>query len=307
MHEERTTMRKIAFTKMEGCGNDYVYLDGVSEDLRLAEGDIPVLARAVSDRHYGVGSDGLVLILPPTSPDSADLRMRMFNADGSEAEMCGNASRCVGRFAWEHALTDRPVIRLETLAGIKLLQRVDDAGGCPSRVCVDMGTPELARQRIPVRPDTVSDPESPCIGQPIRVLDREWVVTCVSMGNPHAIIYVDDVNSLDLEKIGPSFENHVCFPDRVNTEFVQVIDRHTVKMRVWERGSGETLACGTGACAVTVASILNDKVDGSKPVTVQLLGGDLNISWERDENLVYMTGPATTVFDGEIDLGFLGE
>ena len=162
-------MRKIAFTKMEGCGNDYVYLDGFSEDLRLAEGDIPSLARAVSDRHYGVGSDGLVLILPPTSPDSADLRMRMFNADGSEAEMCGNASRCVGRFAWEHALTDRPVIRLETLAGVKLLQRVDDAGGCPSRVCVDMGTPELARQRIPVRPDTTSDPESPCIGQPIRV------------------------------------------------------------------------------------------------------------------------------------------
>ena len=180
-------MRKIAFTKMEGCGNDYVYLDGFSEDLRLAEGDIPSLARAVSDRHYGVGSDGLVLILPPTSPDSADLRMRMFNADGSEAEMCGNASRCVGRFAWEHALTDRPVIRLETLAGVKLLQRVDDAGGCPSRVCVDMGTPELARQRIPVRPDTVSDPESPCIGQPIRVLDREWAVTCVSMGNPHAV------------------------------------------------------------------------------------------------------------------------
>ena len=184
-------MRKIAFTKMEGCGNDYVYLDGFSEDLRLAEGDIPSLARAVSDRHYGVGSDGLVLILPPTSPESADLRMRMFNADGSEAEMCGNASRCVGRFAWEHALTDRPVIRLETLAGVKLLQRVDDAEGCPSRVCVDMGTPELARQRIPVRPDTASDSESPCIAQPIRVLDREWAVTCVSMGNPHAVVFVD--------------------------------------------------------------------------------------------------------------------
>ena len=145
------------------------------------------------------------------------------------------------------------------------------------------------------------------IDAPITVDGKEYHMTAVSMGNPHAIIYVDDVNSLDLEKIGPSFENHVCFPDRVNTEFVQVIDRHTVKMRVWERGSGETLACGTGACAVTVASILNDKVDGSKPVTVQLLGGDLNISWERDENLVYMTGPATTVFDGEIDLGFLGE
>ena len=201
-------MRKIAFTKMEGCGNDYVYLDGFSEDLRLAEGDIPSLARAVSDRHYGVGSDGLVLILPPTSPDSADLRMRMFNADGSEAEMCGNASRCVGRFAWEHALTDRPVIRLETLAGVKLLQRVDDAGGCPSRVCVDMGTPELARQRIPVRPDTTSDPESPCIGQPIRVLDREWAVTCVSMGNPHAVTFVDDPDAAPVTTDGPVPQPH---------------------------------------------------------------------------------------------------
>mgnify|MGYP000305481229 CR=1 FL=1 len=293
-------MRKIAFTKMEGCGNDYVYLDGFSEDLRLAEGDIPSLARAVSDRHYGVGSDGLVLILPPTSPDSADLRMRMFNADGSEAEMCGNASRCVGRFAWEHALTDRPVIRLETLAGVKLLQRVDDAGGCPSRVCVDMGTPELARQRIPVRPDTTSDPESPCIGQPIRVLDREWAVTCVSMGNPHAITYIDDVKNLEIEKIGPKFENHEIFPDRVNTEFVRVVDRNTVEMRVWERGSGETLACGTGACAVAVSSILNGLTE--EEVTVKLLGGDLKIFWDRTENKVYMTGSATTVFDGEIDL-----
>ena len=225
-------MRKIAFTKMEGCGNDYVYLDGVSEDLRLAEGDIPVLARAVSDRHYGVGSDGLVLILPPTSPDSADLRMRMFNADGSEAEMCGNASRCVGRFAWEHALTDRPVIRLETLAGIKLLQRVDDAGGCPSRVCVDMGTPELARQRIPVCPDTASDPESPCIGQPIRVLDREWGVTCVSMGNPHTVVFVDDVDSLDLPVVGPAFEHHavrqqqICF--HMRSPFFQAPRAHSV-------------------------------------------------------------------------------
>ena len=297
MHEERTTMRKIAFTKMEGCGNDYVYLDGFSEDLRLAEGDIPSLARAVSDRHYGVGSDGLVLILPPTSPDSADLRMRMFNADGSEAEMCGNASRCVGRFAWEHALTDRPVIRLETLAGVKLLQRVDDAGGCPSRVCVDMGTPELARQRIPVRPDTTSDPESPCIGQPIRVLDREWAVTCVSMGNPHAVVFVDDVDSLDLPVVGPAFEHHPWFPSRTNTEFVQLIDAGHVRMRVWERGAGETLACGTGACAVAVACHLTGRT--GREVAVQLRGGTLDIRWDERTGHVLMTGPARTVFSGE--------
>ena len=292
-------MRKIAFTKMEGCGNDYVYLDGFSEDLRLAEGDIPSLARAVSDRHYGVGSDGLVLILPPTSPDSADLRMRMFNADGSEAEMCGNASRCVGRFAWEHALTDRPVIRLETLAGVKLLQRVDDAGGCPSRVCVDMGTPELARQRIPVRPDTTSDPESPCIGQPIRVLDREWAVTCVSMGNPHAVVFVDDVDSLDLPVVGPAFEHHPWFPSRTNTEFVQLMDAGHVRMRVWERGAGETLACGTGACAAVVAAVANGFCSKGSDVTVRVKGGDLVVHY-TDET-VTLTGDAKLVYTGEAE------
>ena len=292
-------MRKIAFTKMEGCGNDYVYLDGFSEDLRLAEGDIPSLARAVSDRHYGVGSDGLVLILPPTSPDSADLRMRMFNADGSEAEMCGNASRCVGRFAWEHALTDRPVIRLETLAGVKLLQRVDDAGGCPSRVCVDMGTPELARQRIPVRPDTTSDPESPCIGQPIRVLDREWAVTCVSMGNPHAVVFVDDVDSLDLPVVGPAFEHHPWFPSRTNTEFVQLMDAGHVRMRVWERGAGETLACGTGACAAVAAAAVNGYCDEGTDVTVKVLGGDLVVNYTPER--VLLTGSVVKVFEGEFE------
>lgn len=237
MHEERTTMRKIAFTKMEGCGNDYVYLDGFSEDLRLAEGDIPSLAVPSADRHYGVGSDGLVLILPPTSPDSADLRMRMFNADGSEAEMCGNASRCVGRFAWEHALTDRPVIRLETLAGVKLLQRVDDARGLPLPCLCGHGHAGTGPAAHPVRPDTTSDPESPCIGQPIRVLDREWAVTCVSMGNPHAVVFVDDVDSLDLPVVGPAFEHHPWFPSRTNTEFVQLMDAGHVRMRVWERGA----------------------------------------------------------------------
>ena len=292
-------MRKIAFTKMEGCGNDYVYLDGFSEDLRLAEGDIPSLARAVSDRHYGVGSDGLVLILPPTSPDSADLRMRMFNADGSEAEMCGNASRCVGRFAWEHALTDRPVIRLETLAGVKLLQRVDDAGGCPSRVCVDMGTPELARQRIPVRPDTTSDPESPCIGQPIRVLDREWAVTCVSMGNPHAVVFVDDVDSLDLPVVGPAFEHHPWFPSRTNTEFVQLMDTGHVRMRGWERGAGETLACGTGACAAVVAAVANGMCEKGRDVTVRAAGGDLVVNY-TDEKIT-LTGDAKLVYTGEAE------
>lgn len=290
-------MHKIPFTKMEGCGNDYVYLDGVSRELRLAEEDIPALARAVSDRHYGIGSDGLVIILPPGLPDRADLRMRMFNADGSEAEMCGNASRCVGRFAWEHGLTDRPVIRLETLAGIKLLQRVDDGQGRPSRVCVDMGLPELARQRIPVCPDTTADPASPCIDQPIQAAGRHWRMTCVSMGNPHAVVFVDDVDSLDLPVIGPAFEHHPWFPSRTNTEFVQLVDDRQVRMRVWERGAGETLACGTGACAVAVACALTGRT--GRQVAVGLRGGTLDIDWDEQSGHVLMTGPARTTFCGE--------
>ena len=284
----------MRFTKMQAFGNDYVYIDAIHQELK----NLPELARFVSDRHFGIGSDGLILISPSAI---ADFRMNIYNADGSQAEMCGNGIRCVAKYVYDHGIVDKTSLSIATRSGIKYVD-LTIRDGKASMVKVNMGSPILTAKEIPVVAETEQ-----VINAPITVDGKEYHMTAVSMGNPHAIIYVDDVDSLDLEKIGPSFENHVCFPDRVNTEFVQVIDRHTVKMRVWERGSGETLACGTGACAVTVASILNDKVDGSKPVTVQLLGGDLNISWERDENLVYMTGPATTVFDGEIDLGFLGE
>ena len=275
----------MEFTKMQGIGNDYVYVDCFKEKVEHP-GEV---SKYVSDRHFGIGSDGLILICPS---DKADCRMDMYNADGSQGIMCGNGVRCVGKYVYDHGIVDkdRRTITVETLGGIKTLDiQVED--GKAVMLTVDMGEAELT-SKLPEK---------------IVIDGTEQEFTGISVGNPHAVYFTEGIDDLDLEKIGPSFENHVCFPDRVNTEFVQVIDRHTVKMRVWERGSGETLACGTGACAVTVASILNDKVDGSKPVTVQLLGGDLNISWERDENLVYMTGPATTVFDGEIDLGFLGE
>ena len=276
---------EMEFTKMQGIGNDYVYVDCFKEKVEHP-GEV---SKYVSDRHFGIGSDGLILICPS---DKADCRMDMYNADGSQGIMCGNGVRCVGKYVYDHGIVDkdRRIITVETLGGIKTLDiQVED--GKAVMLTVDMGEATLTSE---LRSKIVID-------------GTEHEFTGISVGNPHAVYFTEGIDDLDLEKIGPSFENHVCFPDRVNTEFVQVIDRHTVKMRVWERGSGETLACGTGACAVTVASILNDKVDGSKPVTVQLLGGDLNISWERDENLVYMTGPATTVFDGEIDLGFLGE
>ena len=284
----------MKFTKMHGIGNDYVYVDCTKKDLAHTS----EIAKYVSDRHFGIGSDGMILI---KSSEKADFQMDMYNADGSRGEMCGNGIRCVAKYVYDHGIVDKTSLSIATRSGIKYVD-LTIRDGKASMVKVNMGSPILTAKEIPVVAETEQ-----VINAPITVDGKEYRMTAVSMGNPHAIIYVDDVDSLDLEKIGPSFENHVCFPDRVNTEFVQLIDRNTVKMRVWERGSGETLACGTGACAVTVASILNDKVNGSKPVTVQLLGGDLNISWERDENLVYMTGPATTVFDGEIDLGFLGE
>ena len=282
----------MRFTKMQGCGNDYIYINCFKEKVENPE----KLAIAMSERHFGVGSDGLVLIMPS---ETADFRMRMFNLDGSEGKMCGNASRCVGKYVYERGLTEKTTVALETLGGIKILQlHVKD--GIVESVTVDMGEPVLEAAEIPVLSD-----KHPVIGETVKILDRKFDFTCVSMGNPHAIVYMADIDHLDIEKIGPSFENHVAFPDRVNTEFVEVIDEHTLKMRVWERGSGETLACGTGACAVAVASILNGHVDGDKSVTVKLLGGDLQIFWNRQENLVYMTGPATTVFDGEIDVSFL--
>lgn len=275
----------MKFTKMQGLGNDYVYVNCLKEKIA----DPPELARKISDRHFGVGSDGLIMINPS---DKADFEMEMYNADGSRAEMCGNGIRCVAKYVYDYGLTDKTYISVETLAGIKYLDlTVED--GKVSLVKVDMGQPILEPEKIPV-----AVKGSRVVDEPLLVDGKEYRMTCVSMGNPHAVIFVDeDVKNLPLEKIGPSFENHICFPKRVNTEFVRVIDRHTAEMRVWERGSGETLACGTGTCAVAVACVLNGLTEDA--ITVHLLGGDLYIEWDREKNTVYMTGPAEAVFDGE--------
>ena len=272
--------------------NSYVYVNCFEETIA----DPSAVARFVSDRHFGIGSDGLILVKPS---DVADCEMDMYNLDGSQGAMCGNGIRCVAKFAYDHGIVRKKNITVNTKSGIKYLD-LDIKDGKVSSVKVNMGSPILTAKMIPV----VSDKEQ-VINQPLDVNGTVWNITAVSMGNPHAVTYMEDVNSLDIAKVGPMFENHINFPDRINTEFVKVIDRHTLQMRVWERGSGETLACGTGACAVAVASTLNGLVDEGEPVTVKLLGGDLQILWNPQENLVYMTGPATTVFDGEIDLSFL--
>lgn len=279
----------MKFTKMQGIGNDYVYVNCFEETIA----DPSAVARFVSDRHFGIGSDGLILVKPS---DVADCEMDMYNLDGSQGAMCGNGIRCVAKFAYDHGIVRKKNITVNTKSGIKYLD-LDIKDGKVSSVKVNMGSPILTAKMIPV----VSDKEQ-VINQPLDVNGTVWNITAVSMGNPHAVTYMEDVNSLDIEKVGPMFENHINFPDRINTEFVKVIDRRTLQMRVWERGSGETLACGTGACAVAVASTLNGLVDEDVPITVKLLGGDLQILWTRQENLVYMTGPATTVFEGEIDL-----
>lgn len=277
----------MKFTKMHGLGNDYVYVNCFEEKID----NPPAVARFVSDRHFGIGSDGLIMINPSKT---ADFEMEMYNADGSRGEMCGNGIRCVAKYVYDYGLTDKTQISVETLGGIKYLDlTVED--GKVSLVKVDMGKPELEADLIPI----ISEWEQ-VIDEPIEVDGKEYHMTGVSMGNPHAVIYVDDVKGLDLEKIGPKFENHERFPKRINTEFVHCIDRQTVEMRVWERGSGETLACGTGACAVAVSSILNNLTDTQ--VTVKLLGGDLQIEWDREKDRVFMTGPATVVFDGVIDI-----
>ena len=277
----------MKFTKMHGLGNDYVYVNCFEEKID----NPPAVARFVSDRHFGIGSDGLIMINPSKT---ADFEMEMYNADGSRGEMCGNGIRCVAKYVYDYGLTDKTQISVETLGGIKYLDlTVED--GKVSLVKVDMGKPELEADLIPI----ISEREQ-VIDEPIEVDGKEYHMTGVSMGNPHAVIYVDDVKGLDLEKIGPKFENHERFPKRINTEFVHCIDRQTVEMRVWECGSGETLACGTGACAVAVSSILNNLTDTQ--VTVKLLGGDLQIEWDREKDRVFMTGPATVVFDGVIDI-----
>ncbi len=274
----------MKFTKMHGIGNDYVYVNCFEETVENPS----QTAIAVSDRHKGIGSDGLVLI---KSSEIADFTMEMYNADGSQSQMCGNAIRCVGKYVYENCLTDKTDISIETLAGIKYLQ-LTVVDGIVTIVRVNMGAPILIPEQIPVniQGDNIVD-YSVVIG------DKEYNITCVSMGNPHCITYVDDVMGIDINRIGPVFENDSLFPERVNAEFVKVIDRDTLQMRVWERGSGETMACGTGACAVAVASILNGFCNDT--VTVKLLGGDLQITWDRQENIVYMTGSATTVFTGE--------
>ena len=275
----------MKFTKMQGLGNDYVYVNCFKEKIENPS----ELAVRISDRHFGVGSDGLIMINPS---DKADFEMEMYNADGSRGEMCGNGIRCVAKYVYDYGLTDKTSISIETLGGIKYLDlTVED--GKVSLVKVDMGRPELEPSRIPV----VAEGDR-AVDEPITVDGKEYRMTCVSMGNPHAVVYVDcDVKELPLEEIGPGFEHHERFPKRVNTEFVRVLDRKTVEMRVWERGSGETLACGTGACAVAVSSALNGLTEDE--VTVKLLGGDLRIQWDRERDTVYMTGPAAVVFDGE--------
>ena len=277
----------MKFTKMQGLGNDYVYVNCFEVKIE----NPPAVARYVSDRHFGIGSDGLIMINPS---EVADFEMEMYNADGSRGEMCGNGIRCVAKYVYDYGLTDKTQISVETLGGIKYLDlTVED--GKVVLVKVDMGKPELKSDLIPI----ISENEK-VIDEPIEVDGQVYHMTGVSMGNPHTVIYVDDVKNLDLEKIGPKFENHERFPKRINTEFVHCIDRNTVEMRVWERGSGETLACGTGACAVAVASILNNLTDTR--VTVKLLGGDLQIEWDREKDHVFMTGPAKVVFDGVIDI-----
>lgn len=270
---------------MQGIGNDYVYVNAFEENIP----DPARISKRISDRHFGVGADGLVLVLPS---DKADLRMRMFNADGSEAEMCGNASRCVAKFAYDCGLVRKPELTLETGAGVKNIRLIFDAGEVWGAT-VDMGEPVLEPEKIPV----LLSSAGPIIDAPLEIDGDTFKITPVSMGNPHAVLFIKNIASLDLPHIGPRFENHPMFPRRVNTEFVEVLSRKTIKMRVWERGAGETLACGTGACAAVVACVLNGLTD--REVEVRLIGGELNIKWDQADNHVYMTGPAVTVFTGE--------
>ncbi len=279
----------MRFTKMHGCGNDYVYIDGAREKVRQEEK--PGLVQRLSDRHFGIGGDGVIFINPS---QEADFEMEMYNMDGSRAEMCGNGIRCVAKFVYDRGLTDQTHISIVSCGKIKYLDLTVE-GGKVSTVKVNMGSPILTAGEIPV---IARNGEDRVIGQDIEVDGSIYQMTCVSMGNPHAVVFVEDAAGLDLEKIGPLFENHALFPKRVNTEFVKILDRDTVEMRVWERGTGETLACGTGACAAAVAGILNGLTNDT--VTVKLPGGCLSVQWDRERNLVYMTGPAATVFEGEI-------
>lgn len=280
----------MKFTKMHGCGNDYVYVNGFTEKVS----DKPKAVVALSDRHFGIGSDGVIFINPS---QQADFEMEMYNADGTRAEMCGNGIRCVGKYVYDHGMTDKTSITVESFGKVKYLDLTVENGKV-IKVKVNMGKPELTAKDVPV----VSVHEQ-VIDEEIIVKEKSYRMTCVSMGNPHAVVFMDDVEHLAIEEIGPYFENHERFPNRTNTEFVQVIDDSHVKMRVWERGTGETLACGTGCCATAVACVLN-RLTGTH-VTVQVLGGEIEIYWDQKENLVYMTGPAVTVFEGETEEAYV--
>ena len=286
----------MKFTKMHGCGNDYVYVDCTKEVIP----NISETAIRVSDRHFGIGSDGLILI---KASDVADFEMDMYNADGSRGKMCGNGIRCVAKYVYDHGLTDKTTITVNTLSGIKTLKlTVED--GKVSKVRVDMGEPELIPAQVPVKASALGladDRREAIVAEPLEIKGRSYDITCVSMGNPHCITFIgEDVRDFPLEEVGPVFEKHELFPERVNTEFINVIDKDHLRMRVWERGSGETLACGTGACAVAVASYLNGFTGRS--VDIELLGGHLEVVYDEKTNHVFMTGPATEVFSGEIDL-----
>ena len=275
----------IKFTKMEGLGNDYVYMDAINQKIENRS----ELARFVSNRNFGIGSDGLILI---EKSEVADFKMTMFNSDGSQAEMCGNGIRCVAKFVYDKGMTDKTTLKIETLAGIKILElNVED--GKVKTVRVDMGEPILEAEKIPV-----ISTEKPVKNLELEAENKKFKFTCVSMGNPHAITIVENTKEFDVEKYGKVLEIDKAFPKKANIEFAQIIDRQNINMRVWERGAGETLACGTGACATAVACNLNGLTD--RKVNIELLGGTLNIEWNETDNHVYMTGPAVTVFDGEL-------
>lgn len=270
---------------MHGAGNDYIYMNGFVQEIENPS----ALAIRLSNRNFGIGSDGLVLILPS---ENSDFRMQMFNSDGSEAEMCGNASRCVGKYVYDNGLTTKKEIALETKAGVKYITLLEGDERA-RKVTVDMGEPILDPVQIPVKVD-----KEPVLNFPLDIDGKMWEISCVSMGNPHAVVFTTGIKELDLPVIGPKFEKHPIFPRKTNTEFIEVVDRKTLNMRVWERGAGETLACGTGACAAAVAAILNGYCD--RKITIHLIGGDLEIEWDEQNNHVYMTGEAVTVFEGEI-------
>lgn len=277
----------MKFTKMHGCGNDYIYVNGMEENVK--NDDKPALVKRLSNRHMGIGGDGVIFI---NQSQTADFEMEMYNSDGSRAEMCGNGIRCVAKYVYDKGLTDKTELTIESGGKIKYLSLSVSEGQVDS-VTVNMGEPELQAFLIPVKSDQLT-----VIDEEIVVHWQTYHMTCVSMGNPHAVVFMEDISRLDIEKLGPFFENHERFPARINTEFVKVLNEDTIQMRVWERGAGETLACGTGACAAVVACILNNLT--KEEVTVKLLGGEIQVKWDREKNLVYMTGPAVTVFEGEI-------